>query len=238
MVLLQDPVVHVGIRFGLHAGPAVAEVVGPVVENAPQSDDPLGLAGNAQEFIAEVLELRAGGRAAQAHVVEGQGPIGPLGAVLDSEQLVAGPVREKLLAENAVIPVLDAAEVERRIVEVRGEDRPIEDRNVFDVQQVVPRRDQFLVVDCLPVRLLGVRHRVPQPIDARGLAVFERGLGHLQTIAGKSQETGRDIRALGDEMVLVDLVQDVGVQADLAVEARREVSTSAPSTVPRWCRTS
>ena len=145
-MLLDELIAIIDIGLGQDAGSTLAQIVGAAVEDAPEVDFSRSLPANAEEIAAVVHELRAFRGAAQAKVVEAHGPVGSLRAVLDAQQLVGGEIAEELVSENAVFIESQAAEEERRIVQVRGERRPIEDRHLLEIQDVVLRRDQLLVL--------------------------------------------------------------------------------------------
>ena len=98
-----------------------------------------------------VQERGAVAEAALAEVVEAEVPVGAGGRMVDAQQLVHVPVGQDLRAEHAVVLVLDAAEVVRRVVQVGGHDRPVEDGQVVEVEHVVPRRGQPVVLRGWPV---------------------------------------------------------------------------------------
>ena len=220
-MLLDVAIAIVDVGLGQDVAAAQAQVVGAAIGNTPEFDVPRNRPGNAQKIAAVIFELRAFRQAPQAHVVQAHGPIGSHRAVLDAQQLVGGPIGKELVAEYAVMTDLDMADEERRVVQVCGERRPIENRRVLDVQQVVLRHDQLLVID-RRLAGLGVDQRLAaERVCARGLVVFIGSLAHLQAIAGNSQAAGSDKGVLGQEAALAHLLQDVGVQADLAFIARR-----------------
>ena len=78
-------------------------------------------------------------------------------------------------------------------------------------------------------------------IDHGRLHVVERGVARLQAVTMENQAARRDPGVLRAEAALALLLQHVGVQADLALVARRgREQVSRASTVPyrRWFRTS
>ncbi len=103
-------------------------------------------AGLVEENVAIVAESCAGRRAAVAEVVETQCPVGVGGRVSPAEQLVHVPFGLDGVAEDRVVAVFEAADVERRLFEIGDERRPVEHRHAFEEHDVVVAGDELLVV--------------------------------------------------------------------------------------------
>ena len=91
----------------------------------------------------------------------------------DPQQIVAVPVGQQLRAEDVVLIRPDAVDVVGRVVQVRGDRGPVEDRHGSGEEHVVRGGHQPLVIDG---RLAGrrIEHRLAAPrIDHRLLQVLK-----------------------------------------------------------------
>ena len=73
--------------------PVAAQVVDAVVVNAPGVDEAAIGAGNAEQRVALILEVRAQGRPAVAEVVGRERPLAARRLVLDAQELDTGRSR-------------------------------------------------------------------------------------------------------------------------------------------------
>ncbi len=191
-----------------------------MVVDVPGVDKTVVSAGPIEEAFAVVFEHRATAESAQAKVIEADVPLGPLGRMADAQNRVRVQVDKRLIAEHAVVAIDHAVEVQRRALQVGGEERPVEHRHAFHDHDVVFAGHQLLVFGD---RLAGVRidfRHAGEWIDHRHLVVFEREIARFEFVGGNADAAGGDAAALGDIAVGADLAQHVGAQAHQALVAR------------------
>ena len=119
-------------------------------------------------------------------------------------------------AEHAVVLEPHAGDVIGRLGQVGGDRRPIEHGQSGEVDEVVLRGRQELVLD---LRLaLGVDQRlIGERIDERRLHVIDGDTLRLEPVTRDADAAAGEGGVIGFEVLAIDLLEDFGLEAEEAL---------------------
>ena len=143
-----------------------------------------------------------------AEIVETDSEVGSLRRVANAEQLIGIEVGPHLRSIHVVVAHANAIDEERRLAQVGGDRRPIEDGNAAKIDEVASALGKLLMIG---------NDFASAGIELLSLQIFEGHLVGGNRVSWLLHATGSQDGIGGGEVRLVELSNRAGLQTDQAL---------------------